>query len=368
MDTEELRIYSLRTSNFTQEIIALNFTTTKIESRDRIPKQPPVILPLAAGIIQPIWSVMIPVYNTYTYLEECLISIIEQDRGLDLMQIMVIDDASTDGDVEQLVKRVGAGRVGYFRQPMNVGKLRNFETCIKLSQGKYIHLIYGDNFLVKDFYLEIESLFEDFPRIGAAFTEFEYINEQGHKIWEHARLQVLRGVLKNWLLTIAKKQEVQPPAMVVKRSTYEQIGAYYAVEYGEFWEMSARIAAHFEVAYCPRVLSKYRIHGSSISLSVEQSKMNIKDVAKVIQIIRNYLPFENRDEVSRESKKYFAQYYAKLSHKVYHDYHQTSAAITQAWDALLMDINLVTLRYSCLLFFKVLIGYRHIRKLVEKTS
>lgn len=346
----------------------MNSNTIKSESRDRIPKLPPVIQPLAVGVAQSVRSVMIPVYNTYTYLEECLVSIMEQDRGLDQMQIMVVDDASTDGDVEQLVKRVGAGRIGYFRQPMNVGKLRNFETCIKLSQGKYVHLIYGDNYLVKDFYLEIESLFEDFPRIGAAFTEFEYINEQGHKIWEHTRLQVLRGVLKNWLLTIAKKQEVQPPAMVIKRSTYEQLGAYYAVEYSEFWEICVRIAAHFEVGYCPRVLSKYRVHGSTISLSVEQSKMNIKDVTKVIDIIRGYLPFENRDEVSDESKKYFSQYYAKLSHKVYHDYNQTNAAVIQAWGALVMDINLVSLRYSCLLFFKVIFGYRHIRNFVEKIS
>lgn len=114
----------------------MNSNTTKSENRDRIPKLPPVIQPLAVGVEQLIWSVMIPVYNTYTYLEECLVSIMEQDRGLDQMQIMVVDDASTDGDVEQLVKRVGAGRIGYFRQPMNVGKLRNFETCIKLSQGK----------------------------------------------------------------------------------------------------------------------------------------------------------------------------------------------------------------------------------------
>jgi len=346
----------------------LNINNTKSENRERIPKQPPVIMPVAVVAAQPIWSVMVPVYNTYAYLEECLLSILEQDRGLDQMQIMVVDDASTDGNVEQLVKRVGAGRIGYFRQPMNVGKLRNFETCIKLSQGKYIHLMYGDNSLVKDFYVEIESLFEDFPRIGAAFTEFEYINEKGHKIWEHNRLQPLRGVLKNWLITIAKKQEVQPPAMVIKRSTYEKLGAYYAVEYGEFWEICARIAAHFDVAYCPRVLSKFRVHGATISLSIEQSKMNIKDVTKVIDIIRGYLPFENRDEVSNESKKYFSQYYSRLSHKVYHDYNQTSAAILQAKDALVMDINSITLRYSCLLFFKVLIGYRHIRKFVEKAS
>lgn len=344
----------------------MDSSAKKNEIRERIPKQAPIILPNDSGKEQPKWSVMIPVYNTYSYLEECLHSVIQQDRGIDQMQIMVVDDASTDGNVEELVKRVGAGRIGYFRQPVNVGKLRNFETCIKLSEGKYIHLLYGDTLVLNDFYIEIESLFEDFPRIGAAFTDFEYINEKGKKIWDHQRLQVLRGVLKNWLLTIAKKQEVQPPAMVVKRSTYEQLGAYYGMEYGEFWEMAVRIAAHYEVGYCPRALAKFRVHGSNIALTSEDALLNLKDIAKVIGIIRGYLPLDSRDKISKESKKYFAQFYARLAHKVYHEFSQPKVAIQQAIGALKMDINLISLKYSTLLFVKVLFGYRHIRNLIEK--
>jgi cellulose synthase/poly-beta-1,6-N-acetylglucosamine synthase-like glycosyltransferase len=344
----------------------LNLSLKKTEIRERIPKIAPTILPLPFEKGQPLWSVMIPVYNTFVYLEQCLLSVLEQDRGIEQMQIMVVDDASTDGNVEELVKRLGAGRIGYFRQPVNIGKLRNLETCVKLSEGKYIHLLYGDTVLLHDFYIEIESLFEDFPRIGAAFTDFEYINAKGIKIWDHQRLQVLRGVLKNWLLTIAKRQEVQPPAMVIKRSTYEYLGAYFGMEFGAFWEMSVRIAAHYEVGYCPRVLAKFRVHESNIALNSEDALLNIQEIAKVIGIIRGYLPFENRDKISQESKKYFAQYYARLSHKVYHEFNQPKVAIQQAWGALMMDINPISLKYSLLLFAKELIGYRHIRNLLGK--
>ncbi len=346
----------------------MNLSSKKTDLRERIPKQAPVILPLPSNIETPKWSVMIPVYNTYPYLEQCLLSVLEQDRGIEQMQIMVVDDASSDGNVKELVKRLGDGRIGYFRQPVNVGKLRNFETCIKLSEGKYIHLLYGDTFLVNDFYLEIESLFEDFPRIGAAFTDFEYINEKGIKIWDHLRLQVLRGVLKNWLITIAKRQEVQPPAMVIKRTTYEHLGAYFGIEFGEFWEMAVRIAAHYEVGYCPRVLAKFRVHRSNLALSSEDALLNLVDISKVIGIIRGYLPFENRDSINKESKKYFAQYYSRLSHKVYHEFNQPKAAIQQALGALKMDVNPVSLKYSLLLLVKVLFGYRHIRNFIEKAA
>ncbi|WP_157611451.1 hypothetical protein [Sediminibacterium salmoneum] len=46
----------------------------------------------------------------------------------------------------------------------------------------------------------------------------------------------------------------------------------------------------------------------------------------------------------------------------------TEAALKQAWGALVLDINWISLKYSLLLFFKYLIGYKVIRKWVEKLS
>jgi glycosyltransferase involved in cell wall biosynthesis len=58
---------------------------------------------------------MIPVYNCYQTLGETLTSVLAQDRGEDQMQIEVNDEGSTDGNVKELVERIGKGRIGYFR-------------------------------------------------------------------------------------------------------------------------------------------------------------------------------------------------------------------------------------------------------------
>src|SRR5215813_8446370 len=97
---------------------------------DRIPLSPPPVSPLKGGEGRPLWSVMVPVYNCGSYLPQALGSILMQDPGPQLMQIEVIDDCSTDIDVEELVRSIGKGRVVYHRQPQNVGSLRNFETCL----------------------------------------------------------------------------------------------------------------------------------------------------------------------------------------------------------------------------------------------
>lgn len=340
----------------------------KQELRERIPQKPPVILPIPIKENQPIWSVMISVYNTYAYLQTTLLAILELDKGMGIMQIMVVDDASKDGDVGAMVKDIGKGRIGYFKQPVHVGKLRNLETCLKLAQGKYIHILYGDNYVMHGFYEEIELLFNEYPRIGAAFTEFEYINERGNNIWKHQVLTKERGVLKNWVSTIALRQLTQPSAMVIKRSTYEKLGGFFGVEHGEFWEMTARIAAYSDLAYVPKVLANFRIHGTALSSEHLRTGKNIDDIAKVIGLIRGYLPLEDRDRISDTAKKYFSQHFARLSHKVYHEYNNTSAATNQAWAALKLHVNGISLKYALLLYLKVLFGYKKIRRMVEKVS
>jgi hypothetical protein len=60
--------------------------------------------------------------------------------------------------------------------------LRNFETAINISKGYYIHILHGDDEVKNGFYKEIEQLFIENPTAGAAFTEFEYIDEVGNQL------------------------------------------------------------------------------------------------------------------------------------------------------------------------------------------
>jgi len=122
---------------------------------------------------------MIPAYNCLAYLREALENVLDEAPGPAQMQITVVDDASTDGDVGAVVKAVGRGRVGYFRQPVNRGSLRNFETCLNLARGEWVHLLHGDDRVTPGFYAEIEMLLRRHPEAGAAFTNVTYIHPSG---------------------------------------------------------------------------------------------------------------------------------------------------------------------------------------------
>jgi glycosyltransferase involved in cell wall biosynthesis len=284
----------------------------------RTPERPPNIKPIPSGISRPVWSVMIPTFNCFGYIKEAIESVLEQDPGEELMQIQVVDDCSTDGDVEELVKQIGKGRVLFFSQEINQGSLRNFETCLNLSKGERIHLLHGDDRVKMGFYEEINYLFQNYPETDAAFTNFMYIDGRSRVAnIKNAPLLTKPGTIPDFLFLISSYQRIQPPCIVVKRSVYESIGSFFAVHFGEDWEMWTRIAAKYQFAYSPKYLAQYRVgHGIGISHDCFLHGENISEIKKVIEIIQNYLPLEKRKKYKNYASAYYALYCIKVANSL----------------------------------------------------
>ena len=332
---------------------------------DRIPNSPPFIKPVSEPN-RPLWSVMIPTYNCITFLKSALESVLQQDPGPEKMQIEVIDDYSTDGDVEAVVREVGKGRVGFYRQPHNRGSLRNFETCLNRAKGQWIHLLHGDDKVSHGFYNEIQALFDTHPEAGAAFVKNSYINERGYETGMEREVQEAPGIINNWLEIIATRQRLQPPAIVVKRDVYEKLGGFFAVHYGEDWEMYTRIAAHYPVAYSPKYLAQYRVHQNNITSRSYLAGQHIKDLKRVMQIIEGYLPPEKRKRIKKNSLKIKSVWFARHAHAVY--LKNPKAGLMHARNALNLDLNLLSFGFSFLVFLKYLTRWRRTGGQKEKET
>jgi glycosyltransferase involved in cell wall biosynthesis len=283
---------------------------------ERIPSSAPIIQPVTGMNKRPLWSVMIPVYNCIQFIPEVLNSVLVQDPGEELMQIEVVDDASTDGDIEELVHKIGNGRISYFRKDENGGSLRNFETCLNRARGKLVHLLHGDDRVKPGFYAKMSDIFEQFPEAGAAFCNFSYITEDGIKTHDHTNEMEKEGILDNWLVKIAERQRIQFVAMVVKRDVYEHLGGFYGGSYGEDWEMWVRIARHYPVAYTPEILAEYRGHSGSLTWENAVNRRIFQDLIKTIETIQTHLPVTERKKVEHKSRIHCANYLIGIANAV----------------------------------------------------
>jgi glycosyltransferase involved in cell wall biosynthesis len=306
---------------------------------------------------------MIPTYNCANYLRETLASVLAQDPGQEVMQIEVVDDHSTKDDPEAVVKELGKGRVSFYRQPENVGYIKNFETCLQRSRGQLIHMLHGDDCVLDGFYLRMHNLFETYPEIGAAFCRQIFMDQQSH--WQGLSLleQSESGVLNNWLERIASAQRITTPSIVVRRDVYEKLGGFdhrFSCT-GEDWEMWVRIATEYPVAYEVKPLAAYRIFTpGSLTQSSTRSGKFFQDLRLATEIVQSYLPNYMQKTMASKISKQAKEFWAFIAIE-----HAYQILYTEDVTTLIPFILLMKEALNCSYSFKVI---RKIIRLILKIA
>ena len=254
--------------------------------------KPPAIGALPVDKQRPFWSVMIPTYNAQgEYLEQTLRSVLAQDPGPEEMQIEVIDDASPNGAPTEFIRKLAGERVTVHCEPRNLGLAGSWNHCIERAWGDWVHILHQDDLVLPGFYQSLRSGVERFPQAAAALCRHAYCDEGDH--WH--RLSILEmpspGLLQHFVEPLVTTERFQCAAIVVRRSTYEQLGGFNPdLKHALDWEMWIRIASKFPFFYEPKILACWRNHAGATTSRQIRSGENIRDIAKAIRIWRNHLP------------------------------------------------------------------------------
>ncbi len=97
-------------------------------------------------------SIIIPVYNTEKYINRCVMSLVRQSIGADALEIILINDASSDGSLNYLYawEKEFPDSICVIDLEENVkqGKARNI--ALQYTTGEYITYLDSDDWLVPD--------------------------------------------------------------------------------------------------------------------------------------------------------------------------------------------------------------------------
>lgn len=127
-------------------------------------------------------SVIVPVYNVEQYLPECLESLLNQTyKNLD---IVLIDDGSTDGSTKLLDAYLSDPRVRVFRQE-NAGLSAARNTGLAHSHGDYIYFLDSDDRLKPDAIERLYREVEQHGEVAVVSGQFSSIGVAGEKVFEH---------------------------------------------------------------------------------------------------------------------------------------------------------------------------------------
>ncbi|MFI0896879.1 glycosyltransferase family 2 protein [Streptomyces sp. NPDC020983] len=92
-------------------------------------------------------TVVTAVYNTMPYLTECLTSLVEQTIGLDQLEVVAVDDGSTDDSLKELERFASLypGTVKVLRQPNSGGPAAPSNKALDAATGRYVFFIGSDD-------------------------------------------------------------------------------------------------------------------------------------------------------------------------------------------------------------------------------
>lgn len=93
-------------------------------------------------------SIIIPVYNSEKYLSKCLDSIINQTFSLKNIEVIIINDGSTDNS-EKIIMRYEKKLNIIYKKQKNEGQSSARNKGIKLAKGKYLTFIDSDDYIDK---------------------------------------------------------------------------------------------------------------------------------------------------------------------------------------------------------------------------
>lgn len=134
---------------------------------------------------QPLISVVITAYNYGRFVQECIESLLSQDYPAERLEIVVVDDGSTDDTAEQ-VKKYGS-RIRYFRQ-QNGGQARALNLGFANAKGEIIALLDADDYWFPGKARRIAEEFQKNPNLGMVYHPFlEFDAETGEKRKPHFR-------------------------------------------------------------------------------------------------------------------------------------------------------------------------------------
>lgn len=232
-------------------------------------------------------SLIIANYNYGRFFPEALDSVLKQTIPPD--EILVIDDASTDGSQEILRRYEDQVRIVYNEK--NLGIVGNFNKAVSLTSGDYIAFLGADNRLRCDYIERCRAALDTHPDAAIAYTDMTLFGKRAGLLASKMLAEkVGTSLAEGWDIY---RQHFPPPesniqgrnfihgSSMYRRKAYDQAGGYQQTENPEDYDLFARmIAQGGKPVQVPLPLLEYRQHSASQANTVLSLEMQVMHLTR----------------------------------------------------------------------------------------
>jgi hypothetical protein len=214
--------------------------------------------------------VVISAFNLAVYLQTAIDSALSQDVPGGPVQVIVVDDGSTD-ETPQILDAY-ADRITVIRQP-NRGLVKAVERGLHEARGEYIALLDADDEWPRGRLRRHVAILDANPVVGLVYGDMQVIDAAGTTTHPSffAR-QGLRSASGRVLGRLLAQNFVSGGASTFRASLLPALLPIAAEAAYPDWWIAVGVAAVAEIAHDPAVSNRYRAHGANMGLDADAER------------------------------------------------------------------------------------------------
>ena len=207
----------------------------------------------------PLVTIIVPTYNAGEFLVPALHSALDQTHAN--VEVLVVDDGSTDGSAELAARDeriAGDGRVRFIRQD-NGGKSVAMNRALDEARGEFACLLDADDLCLPRRIERLVREMHEFPGVAAVMSGFEIILRGRHV----APVSVAKDEAACRVDIDEWHMPSHDPTLMVRRSTIGDLRYEPELRVGQGYDYILRIGEQWPMRVVPDVLYAYRIQEQS---------------------------------------------------------------------------------------------------------
>ncbi len=219
-------------------------------------------------------SAIVLTYNFENYIAESIESVLAQDYPSELLEVIVIDDGSTDATREAIAPYFD--RVRYIHKE-NGGLLSSVNRGFAEATCELIAIQSGDDMWTPHkLALQVEIL-RTRSEVGLVYGDMEVVDNDHNVL--HPSFWAKEGIVPHRgqpLSQLVRANFVSGGTIVVRADLRERFHPLPDHAGWEDWWIAVRVAEVAELEYVSEPMLRYRFHGANMNLGVEQAHARAK--------------------------------------------------------------------------------------------
>ena len=228
-------------------------------------------------------SIIIPNYNGASYLDDCLISVLNQTYRP--IEIIIVDDCSKDNSVKIIKKyyKKYPDIIKYLINRTNLGVAQTRHIGIDFASGKFISTLDSDDYYYNNYKLQnefelIKTLKKKYGKEIIPFSKTILVSDKDKTvISKNNKNNIKEG---NLLYDILCRTCEIPRDFILLKKSYYNIGGYdFGLPIYEDWDLKIRLASKYDFYYTGASGTAYRQHCHGLSsCAIAAIKYNLNRV------------------------------------------------------------------------------------------